>query len=242
MLGFPNVFDKYERNARLWPALSVISPIALAVATTFPAMGPGIAQYAVAVGMVLAGLYILMQVVRHLGRSIEESLWASWGGPPSTRFVLWNNPTFSEDWKKVVHSVVSSALSIHLLSPEDEKEDRSRAENLIRDAFAQVKSALRIEKPDGEYQTHNIEYGFARNLLGTSVLGAVLAGICAVWCAVFAWLQNDTSPLIGCFANVVLLVAFLIGKFLWLPSLTKLAANRYAEKAWTAFVELKRDK
>jgi hypothetical protein len=128
-----------------------------------------------------------------------------------------------------------------LLSPDDEKKDRSRAENLIRDAFTQVKSVLKIEKPDGEYQTHNIEYGFARNLLGASLLGAVLAGICAVWCAVFAWSEKDTWSLIGCIANLGLLLAFVTGKVLWLPSLTKIAADRYAEKAWTTFVELRRD-
>jgi len=241
MVGLPDIFDKYERNARLWPALIVISPVLLAVAATLPTTGQGMAQYAVAAALVVAGLYALMQVVRHLGRAIEKSLWASWGGPPSTRFVLWSDSTFSSDWKEIVHSVVSSSLSIRFLSPDGEQENPSHAAKLIGDAFAQVKSVLKMEKPDGEYQTHNAEYGFARNLLGGCIPGAVLAGLSALWCAWFAWSEKDAWSLAGAVASASLVLAFLGARLLWLPSLARIAADRYAEKAWTTFVELKRN-
>lgn len=238
----PNIFDRYERNARLYPAVLVLLPVIVAVFCTIPSF-PQTTTTCVIGGLILvAGAYALMFIVRQCGRTIEPSLWEGWKGPPSTRFMLWSDGTFSDEWKAVGHKTVLSALGIKLLTKKEEQSDAGRAARLIADSFVQVKSVLKLEKPEGDHQIHNIEYGFARNLLGSCFLSAGLATGAAAWCGFFWSRENDTWAAVGCALSVVLLIVCVAAKFSWLPAATKLAADRYAEKAWTTFIELKRDK
>lgn len=237
----PNIFDKYERNARLFPAVLLLLPVVVAVAATLPVFEQAIAKYVTASIVLLAGAYAIMLMVRQGGRAIEPELWDSWEGAPSTRFMRWSDETFSDEWKKVAHKAVASALKIKLLSRKEEGEDKGKADKLISDAFAQVKSILKLEQPDGDHQVHNTEYGFTRNLLGSCFLGIVIAFGASAWCGYFWYRENDAIAAVGCIVSAVILAGFFLAKIFWLPKATKLAADRYAEKAWTTFIELKRD-
>lgn len=235
-LSGPNILD------RAYPALILVSPVVVAAVATFPVTpSQGHVGNGLTVTVLIAAFYALKQLVRSAGRSAEKRLWDSWGGPPSTRFMLWSDQTFSDEWKRIAHKVVEKAVSIRLLSADEEKQDEKKARKLLFDAFMQVRTALDLKLPKWRLRTHNAEYGFARNLLGGCPAGMWLAGAATLWCLVFWGVRQTTSPGMGALGCIILLVGFGVAKELWLPSLAKITADRYAEKAWTAFVELNRD-
>jgi hypothetical protein len=237
----PNLFDKYERTARVYPALIVSSPALVAAAMTMPTLpSQTIMANAVTVAVLLAFLYAMTHVVRGAGRKIEKHLWAGWGGPPSTRMMLWCDTTMSDQWKEKAHATVLAALSVSLLPKDKELHNLDDAKKLIADTFAQVKTILDLEKPEGKHQVHNIEYGFARNLLGASSgIGVAIALLAAGWCVAFLLIERTWWPVGGVAACLILGILFWLAKKFWLPNLVKLSADRYAEKAWTAFIEIR---
>lgn len=237
----PNPFDKYERTARVYPALMVGSPVLVAAAMTMPTLpSPTITSNAIIIAVLLAFLYTMTHAVRAAGRRIEKQLWNSWGGPPSTRMMLWSDTTMTDQWKENAHAIVLSALSIELHSKRKEPHNLDDARNLIADAFTQVKTILDLEKPEGKHQVHNIEYGFARNLLGaSSPIGVVIALIAAAWCGAFLFIERSWLPVGGIAACLILGLLFWLAKRFWLPNLVKISADRYAEKAWTTFIEVR---
>jgi hypothetical protein len=237
----PNVFDKYERVARVYPALIVGSPALIATALTMPTLpSPTITGNAITVAVLLAFLYALTHLVRAAGRKVEKSIWATWGGPPSTRMMLWSDTTMTDQWKENAHGVVLAALSVTLHSKRKEPHKLDEAKKLIADAFAHVKTILDLEKPDGIHQVHNIEYGFARNLLGSSSpMGVTIALVAAAWCGAFLFIETTWLPVVGIVGCLVLGVLFWLAKKHWLPHLVQISADRYAEKAWTIFIETK---
>ncbi len=241
MTDLPNIFDVYERKARAYPALILVSPTIVACIATFPvASNQGYLGNSITAAVVVAGFYVLIQAARHAGRRVEKRLWDDWDGPPSTRLVLWSDKTLGDDWKVTAHDAVEAALSIKLLSRNEEEKDGNRARKLIADAFMQVRTILDLESPKGKCEIHNAEYGFARNLLGGCPIGMGVAGVSAIWCLVYWWVKKTASPGWGAFVCLLLLIGFGLAKRFWLPSLAKLTADRYAEKAWATFIELKR--
>jgi hypothetical protein len=114
-----------------------------------------------------------------------------------------------------------------------------KSRKLIWDAFTQVRTILDLEKPDGKHQVHNCEYGFARNLLGSCPIGMVVSLAAAAWCIVFSLVQQTWWSGVGAATCLLFLVGFIASKQYWLPSLAKMGADRYAEKAWTIFIEVK---
>lgn len=237
----PNFFDKYERVARVYPALIVGSPALVAAALTVPTLpSQTMAGNAVTVAVLLAVLYALTHLVRSAGRKIEKALWASWGGPPSTRLMLWSDETMTDQWKESAHAVVLAALSVSLHSKRKEPHHPDDAKKLIADAFAHVKTILDLEKPDGKHHVHNAEYGFARNLLGaSSPIGVVISLIATAWCGVFLFIETPWLPGVGVAACLLMGVLFWLAKRYWLPHLAQISADRYAEKAWTIFIEIR---
>jgi len=237
----PNFFDKYERVARVYPALIVGSPALVAAALTMPTLpSQTITSNAVTVAVLLAVLYALTHLVRSAGRKVEKSLWASWGGPPSTRMMLWSDTMMTDQWKENAHAIVLTALAVTLHSKRKEPHNLDDAKKLIADAFAHVKTILDLEKPEGKHQVHNTEYGFARNLLGaSSPIGVVISLIAAAWCGVFLFIETTWLPVVGIVACLILGVLFWLAKRFWLPHLVQISADRYAEKAWTIFIEIK---
>jgi hypothetical protein len=76
------LLDPYGRQARLYPALIVILPIALLIGTWFPALWStwaALVSLASSFGLIL----LLSQVARDRGKQGEPELYRTWGGKPS---------------------------------------------------------------------------------------------------------------------------------------------------------------
>ena len=81
-MAFPT-FDKYTVNARLIPALIVLLPIGLSLASLFPKKFLGwdlIVWLGTSSGMAI----FLEQLARDKGKSKQSDLFTLWGGEPTT--------------------------------------------------------------------------------------------------------------------------------------------------------------
>lgn len=229
--------DPYELKARIAPGLILVLPLladgiyAAPILSSWPI-------FAASGVCTLALLYGLSLLVRAGGEGIEPTLWDSWGGPPSTRFMRHRDSTFGAELKLSIQSTLAKMFSARLLTPDAEAQDPDRADKAILDAFRHVRQYLRQHDPDGLWFKHDIEYGFCRNLLGCRVMWAVIS-VCATFFAIAyaaktgAGLLNPASG-IGCLS---LLCAAYVG-WLVLPRATKRAGDAYAESAWMAFLRI----
>src|SRR6266849_3072563 len=148
---------------------------------------------------------------------------------------------FGADLKNSIRSAVTKEFYMTLPTPADEKADPMRADKAIADAFERVRAFLRRSDPTGVWQKNNIEYGFCRNLLGGRPLWtgiAIGALVVAVWrtATTHSGFLNP-GVVVSCLSAAC---AVYVG---WrvLPKAAKHIAERYAELAWTTFLQLSKE-
>ena len=82
-----DLFDTYSRQARLQPALLALFPLFVTVAVWVPALykfAAGLIGLAVACGAIV----YLAHLARAWGRKAEDCLFATWGGKPTTLWMM----------------------------------------------------------------------------------------------------------------------------------------------------------
>lgn len=196
-------FDAYEIRARMVPTLIVGLPllVTLPVAVLQTPKASNLPfQILGGVLLSLAILYTFSFLVRYLGKRIEPSLWTTWGGAPSTRFLRWRDSTFNSDLKRKLHTAVERCCDVQLRSEQEEVEDRADADSKIGQAFLQIKSMVRNQQPDGVWSKHNAEYGFNRNLLGSRHLWLLLSVSCTLACSPLLYFGIGDSLVAICLA------------------------------------------
>lgn len=233
--------DEYELKARIAPGLIVALPL-LVDAIYFAPILSTLPIFAASSICTLAVIYALGYLVRAEGKEFEPTLWKQWGGPPSTKLMRSSDTFFGTELKNAIRSAVMQEFTVTLPTPAAESKNPTAADKAIADTFERVRTFLRRFDPTGVWQKNNIEYGFCRNLLGGRPLWAGIA-ISALMVAVWR-----TATIHSTFLNPAVLVSCLsvacavyIG---WrvLPKATKRIAERYAELAWTTFLQLSNER
>jgi len=233
--------DEYELKARIAPGLIVALPALVDLIYMVPALG-NLPVFAAGSIITLALIYGLGYVIRAEGQQLEPVLWKQWGGPPSTRLMRSSDTFFGAELKNSIRAAVAQEFAITLPTSVEEKKDPSGSDKAIADAFKRVRGFLRRSDPAGVWQKNNIEYGFCRNMLGGRMLWASVA-VGSVVVAIWYTATNHSA-----FLNPVVLVSCLslvcAGYVGWrvLPRATKRIAERYAELAWTTFLQVSKDR
>jgi len=224
--------DPYEVRARFAPTLIVMSPWLLLIVALLGDVQLSASTGSVAALVFLALLYGFSFAVRSLGRRIEDRLWESWGGPPSALVLTDGDTTFTPETKAAIRTALSSSLGIQ------EATDPHWASNppRIQEAFRLVRQHLRLGDPHGLWSTHNAEYGFLRNLLGSWWLW-LLNSVLTAALALLLWYLGRGKMFLFASGFSMALGAVAIGlRSRVLPAATRTAAFRYAESAWTSFL------
>lgn len=240
-MGFHDaaLFANYSLKARFIPTLVVASPLVVALAIPLKLFGLTVATGTLGACLASALMYTASHMVRAAGVSMEPKIWASWDGPPSTRFARWRDEKLASETKCLIHSYCQSRFGIVLFTEREESVDPPGADDKIAQAFMQVRQVLRTEAGrDSLVSTHNAEYGFLRNLLGARSLALILALVCfsAAGTSYFVT-AAPVSLLVLLVEALIVSTVILIGWFV-LPDLLRHAANRYAESAWACFLQL----
>ena len=232
------IFDPYELRARILPALVIVSPLIFPGLALIQAISPNLATSALSGIGLLPLIYILSLAVRDIGKIKEPKIWASWGGPPSTRFMRFNNQMFSNDIRSAIAMAVKQRFSIGL---NDASLTSAELDQRIEDSFRLVRQRVRQRDPDGVWYKHNAEYGFLRNLYASCWLWAIFGGIVAIVSGAFFYISSDTLyGVILLLGILFILLAWILYQFV-LPGLLRTAADRYAEMTWMSFLNIESD-
>ena len=229
-----NIFDSYERRARVLPGILLALPLVILCACITPLISRlKLLELSMDGIFAVALLVFFSNIVRQLGKNIEAMIWKQWGGPPSTRYLRPSDTTLAIETKNQFYKKILEETGIDLPNnPSDER---------IMQAFKVVRETLRRKDKEGLWINSNREYGFARNLLGSRVMIVVFSFVSTLLC--FALIKifpaDSTHLLIGAGLSFAYGVITIIVGWGLLPGLTKGNAEQYAEQAIIAYVSLK---
>jgi hypothetical protein len=164
--------DRYDRNARLYPAFLSLMPILIVVALWLPQVWTllgGFLSFAVACGLI----FYLAQVVRYLGRKVEKRLGDRVARPLSAILLSHMDTRIPSDTKARYHQYLSDHgirvpdLDLELKDPASARQGfRSAVDWLLEHTRPAAKASMLLNE--------NIAYGFRRNLLGLKPVAILL--------------------------------------------------------------------
>jgi len=118
--------------------------------------------------LVVAGfITALAHFVRYRGRSIEDDLFSSWGGKPTTVLLRHSDPTIDTVTKKRYHAYLSENINCWSAPAVDEEEKNPvGADEVYESAGKWLLESTRDTKIYSLLFKENISYGFRRNCYG----------------------------------------------------------------------------
>ena len=180
------IFDKYTVQARLRPGLLVVLPALITIALWLPSVWTflgGISALVSACGLTL----LLAEIARFRGRQIERAMIAKNGGKFTTIFLRHEDSTISSASKLIYHDVLRKQANRSIPTEEEERKDRSAADDRYRGAVEWLLEATRDQKRFPLVMAENISYGFRRNLLGLKLAAIFSLIFCLCMDAWFTW-------------------------------------------------------
>ena len=233
MSDWSDLFDSYGRNARLFPAILVLTPILV-----LPVVLLGterISSYVILGVVAAAGLYPMSAAIRDLGKKVEPKLYAEWGDKPTTRMLLWEDSTFDATAKARYYGFFR-AQGLDIPSPDYQKTNPGESRKQLSSAVDWLRENRRA---NSLVLGENASYGFRRNLFAAKWIGvatASLAGIVNLWSlgilitspavTTFADFRDrvEIEDIVGLVLDVCLLLFFLSRSKSWV----KRSADIYA--------------
>ena len=225
-LNLPKLADRYELKARLAPALlscstaipgiAVLSSDALGWVLGFSVAGGGGALLAIG----------LMYLASAAGRRYERSLWPRWPhDAPTNQRLQPSNASHSREQRKLWYVAIKKLTSLDIAGAV-ERGDQNNLELTINDAVTALRHRFRSAKHSGLLQTHNEDYGFARNLTGLRLFWfpSSVASLAIAWWAV---LVNGSEIIWAILASIASAMCTLL--LFVLPTYVRQRAERYAE-------------
>lgn len=214
-------FDEYNLKARVYPTLILLSPVFLLVYTIIQnKTGSGILLSLV--GSSLATfvlLYLLSDLVRNLGKIVENKIYGNELSFPTTEILMHKNAFLSAEKKRQVFEKMKRDFDfdyISIIEGSDEISARKRIKEVV--------GLIRQKVKDGRLLIgYNIRYGFWRNLIGTSLFSCFF---CLIDLIIF-WLlyPNMTSLIIS-----IGLFIFYLTLYIFRKNLLGFFGFQYAEQ------------
>jgi hypothetical protein len=226
------VFDKYSRNARLYPAILAALP-ALAVLVA----GISSASTALRVAGVLGGCVglVVVALVRDRGRHVQKRLWRDWGGPPATRRLRWRDGAGPEIAR--LHERVEHATGLKLPDAADEKRDAAEADARYDEAVEALRALTRDPDRFKLVFEENVNYGWRRNSYGLRPVAITIAVVALIATAcVLAFAGGTFASRAGRWAPALVISALALvwWTFIVTESWVRSAAELYSDKLFEA--------
>ena len=168
--------DKYDVQARYAPALLCSVPFILLgfyflndIDSTFwsSAFGMSIGSLSLS-----AAMYVLAShACRIVGKVLEEKIFNNGADFPTTLFLLDGDANFTPERKKMIYSKINTEFGVDLSGKTSDSPQNRR---LIHECVGQIRS--KFYKKNEMVLQRNIQFGFAKNLAGGSLI-AIIASI-----------------------------------------------------------------
>ncbi len=233
-----DLVDPYGRQARLFPALITIAPMALLIVAWFPALWTALGilvSLASSLGLVL----LMAQLGRDRGKRCEGGLYKSWGGKPSVALLRHSDSRIDDHTKARYRDFIRRSLpALTLPSADDEKADPAAADKAYESVTAWLLTRTRDTKRFSILFKENVGFGFRRNLWGLKPFGLAISILAAlVSTAVIAYnvVASGTAPApeIVIVTGVVWVLAA-IWTFAVTPSWVRVPADAYGTQLLAA--------
>lgn len=230
MIDLGPLVGTYQRKARLYPALLVLLPPAVAVCAIWPAK---VSALHVTLGTIvtLGGTFLLTQLARDYGKTREQGLFNLWGGMPSVS-LLRHRDTRLNPISKVRYHKKLAALVKGPKRPSAEEEDHDPdAADAVYTAWCDyLKSRTRDTKKFRLLFQENVDYGYRRNVWGLRPFGIGSATIACVVLSIrfLVGRQGETEVLSVALATDVGLLMLWIFRFT--PAWVLIPAEGYARR------------
>lgn len=187
MIDLAKLFDGYNRQARVYPALITLFPPLLMLIAWFPEIvTSNLAATLVTVAASCGLFYALASFSRTQGKRTERRLLKDWGGWPTTHWLRHRDGHLTPETKRRYQSFLSDRLpSLEMPDAVLEERDMAGADRVYASAVEWLKEQCRGDQ-FSMVEKENAEYGFRRNLRGmkpyglASVLLALIAAVGAV--------------------------------------------------------------
>jgi len=224
--SFWKFFDRYDFRTRVLAGLFAMIPVSVCVgmlsAPTFTWYGG--AGIGIAFG--LAVLAAVAYAARAAGKRIEDRLWPSWGGPPTTRWLRPDDDHLAQQEKVRLYRAIKLLTGINL-NTTAKAGDPKEMDRTIEAAIRQLRHELRNQPESRMLTIHLEEYGFARNLTGLRWVLVSLAGICMAISGAAS--LCSAAPVAVVFIEALLLLLMGYAAFFFSPAYVRQCADRYAE-------------
>lgn len=188
------LFDPYNRQARLYPALlTMLAPLIVLLAW-FPHLfltnvGGLVLGIAASCGL----LFLLADLARGMGKRIEPALLGEWGGWPTTQWLRYRDTSLPAPTKARYHDVLGRKVpQISWPTSRDEATHPDRADATYASSIDWLREHCRGPQ-HALVHAENATYGFRRNLLGIRPVGLSVS-VFAVAASVVASLAASGWP------------------------------------------------
>jgi hypothetical protein len=232
-MNFPSLgMDRYDRRARLMPALFAVLPVTLTVLALAPNATKGWSG-ALAFAIQGGGSYLLAQIVGDIGKRKEPALFKKFGGRP-TDLLLSHKTAPNKTALNMRHAKLEGLIEKKMPTAAAEQKNPSAA----ADVYAACVDLLRGKCRGNEAVVReNMNYGFRRNLWGIKPFGIIasLIGIIVVGAEVYGRVSaHEPIPELFWFIGGVNVVILFCWVFFVTPTLIKRAAELYAGRLMEA--------
>jgi len=120
----------------------------------------------------IALIYLFTQVNRFIAKEVfEKRIFKNELYMPTTNFLLYANSEYTAGYTRDIHIRIREDFGIRLAALRQEQQDEVSARKKIVEAVSLIRNKTRGSEL---LLQHNIEYGFARNLIGGSLLAFLL--------------------------------------------------------------------
>ena len=206
-----NLFNEYGRKARLFPALLCVIPFLVLkhflidphldlsfTDTLFTKIAGDISLSTVL-------MYLLAQVNRLVSKLIFEDKTKF----PTTQMLLSSSPEMSAELRSRIDQRIRNDFKLSLPTSTEEELSIDNAKTRIKEIVHLI-----INKVGNGtlLLQHNIEYGFARNLIGGSLFAFIVAFSCSiVFSSAF---KNETAFIISAVLSVIYLIPIIFSRII----------------------------
>lgn len=137
--------DRYDRNARLKPALLMLLPALVAIVALYHDALGALGTIVTLVGG--CGLpFLLADFSRSSGVAQEPEMWKSWGGAPSTQLLRHADSIVDPVSKARYHGFLAEKIDTKFPTPAAEKQNPEDADVVYASATKWLRDATRDEK------------------------------------------------------------------------------------------------
>ena len=205
------LMSTYELYARYLPALLTGLPLIILVFyLSKSAAAKELIDYILSlkffgtISMSFVFLYFYAQLIRTTAKAFEKHYFLTKRGFPTTYFMLYSDPTYSEAFKQEFRGKVLDQFGISLFGKDAESFNPAEAKRLLNDITKQMILLVGDGQLVGK---HNQWYGFFRNLIG----GCPYGGLCAMVAALLGvMVLHDSALAIGSLVLVLIYAGVLL--------------------------------